>query len=137
MKNNSLHDILYINAHLKFVEHLLNVFDTAEDSKTLKDIRAEFGHKFGSTGHLLDQYFGVYRLLPLILMKEVNKNTSKPLEGVYKRIKTIRDSVAHNKFSISETGYKFGDELIAFSDFHLLLHEWENDFYREHLHVDA
>lgn len=137
MKSDPVHDILYINAHLKFVEHLLHVFDTAEESKTLKDVRVEFHSKFGSTGHLLDQYFGVYRLLPLLLMKEVNKDAGKPLEGVYKQIKTIRDAVAHKKFSISESGYKFGEEIIAFSDFHVWLHELEKDFYGENARNDA
>jgi hypothetical protein len=137
MKADPLQDILYINAHLKFVEHLLHVFDTAEDSKTLKDVRAEFHHRFGSTGHLLDQYFGVYRLLPLLLMKEVNKNAGKPLEGVYKQMKTVRDAVAHNKFSISESGYKFGDMTIAFSDFQVWLHKLENKFYRENARNDT
>lgn len=54
--------ILAINAHLKYVEYLLHVFDTYPDATTLKTIREEFENKFSTRHVLLNQNFGIYRL---------------------------------------------------------------------------
>jgi hypothetical protein len=61
--------ILAINAHLKYVEYLLLVFDTYTDETILKTIRKDFEKRFSTQHILLNPNFGIYRLLPIILMK--------------------------------------------------------------------
>lgn len=129
--------ILAINAHLKYVEYLLHVFDTATEETTLKQIREEFKKRFSTRSVLLNQNFGIYRLLPLILIKEEYKKDSKALSGVIEQIKFIRDSIAHNSFSIDENGYKFenGKQSISltYDEFVKFIHEAENEFYEERI----
>jgi len=98
---------LAINAHLKYVEYLLKVFDSYPDDATLGTIRGKFEKRFSTRHILLNQNFGIYRLLPLLLIKEEYKKDRKELVGIVDQIKTIRDSIAHNNFSIDETGYHF------------------------------
>lgn len=50
-------DILAINAHLKYVEYLLNQFDNENEDITLKEIRNKFQEKFGHKDILLNQSF--------------------------------------------------------------------------------
>ena len=69
--------ILAINAHLKYVEYLLHVFDTYSDETTLKTIREDFEKRFSTRHVLLNQNVGIYRLLPIILMKEEFKKEKK------------------------------------------------------------
>lgn len=102
--------ILAINTHLKYVEYLLHVLDTYPDATTLKTIREEFEKRFSTRHVLLNQNFGIYRLLPLILIKEEHKKDRKDLAGVIEQIKVIRDSIAHNSFSIDENGYHFKND---------------------------
>lgn len=102
--------ILAINAHLKYVEYLLHVFDTYPDATTLKTIREEFEKQFLTRHALLNQNFGIYRLLPLILIKEEHKKDRKELAGAIEQIKVIRDSIAHNSFSIDEKRYHFKND---------------------------
>jgi hypothetical protein len=132
-----MNTILAINAHLKYVEYLLHVFDTYPDATTLKTIREEFEKQFSTRHILLNQNFGIYRLLPLILIKEEHKKDRKDLVGVIEQIKCIRDSIAHNSFSIDENGYHFSSGkkslTLTFDDFAKLLHKVENDFYEEKL----
>jgi hypothetical protein len=130
--------ILAINAHLKYVEFLLHVFDTYSDETTLKTIREKFEKQFSALPVLLNQNFGIYRLLPLILIKEEYKNNKKNLEGIIEQIKFIRESVAHNNFSIDENGYCFksnkkdkNDVYLTYDEFVKFLHKVENEFYEE------
>jgi len=127
--------ILAINAHLKYVEYLLHVFDTYPDATTLKTIREEFEKRFSTRHALLNQYFGIYRLLPLILIKEKHKNDKKDLAGVIEQIKVIRDSIAHNNFSIDEKGYHFRNDKnslsLTYDEFVKFVHKVENEFYEE------
>ena len=37
-----MQDILHINAHLKYVEYLLHVFDTESEETTLGEIKSKF-----------------------------------------------------------------------------------------------
>ncbi|MDE1352074.1 hypothetical protein L9W80_18205 [Vibrio aestuarianus] len=126
-------DILSVNAHLKFVEFLLYSFDNSSDSMTLGELRSEFKEKFDVLQPLLNQNFGIYRLLPLILMKQEYKNSNEILEGNIKSIKIIRDSIAHNQFVMDETGYTFRNDketlYFSYDEFNDFLHRVENEFY--------
>ena len=130
-----MQDILSVNAHLKYVEFLLHSFDNASDDLTIGDLKNDFKDKFNTLHPLLNQNFGIYRLLPLILMKETYKNQKVELTGDIKKIKIIRDAVAHNKFSINEQGYSFKNnkEEVSFTyaEFNDFLHRIENNFYSE------
>lgn len=127
--------ILAINAHLKYVEYLLHVFDTYSEATTLKAIRDEFENRFSTRHALLNQNFGIYRLLPLMLIKEEYKKDRKDLAGVIEQIKVIRDSIAHNNFSIDEKGYHFNNDKqsisFTYDKFVEFVHKVENDFYEE------
>ena len=127
--------LLRVNAHLKYVEFLLYIFDTGSDELSLGDIKKQFKNRFNTLHPLLNQNFGVYRLLPLILIKEEYKNQKKELSGDVKKIKTIRDAIAHSNFSISEKGYSFKNDKthvdFTYEEFNAFLHRIENNFYRE------
>lgn len=127
--------ILAINSHLKYVEYLLNVFDNYPEEATLKTIREEFKKQFLTQHVLLNQNFGIYRLLPIMLIKEEYKKDRKDLVGVIKQIKVIRDSIAHNSFSIDANGYQFKNDKnclsLTYDEFVELVHTIENEFYNE------
>ena len=128
--------ILAINAHLKYVEYLLKVLDSYPDGVTLETVREEFEKQFSTQPPvLLNQNFGIYRLLPLLLIKEEYKKDRKELVGIVDQIKTIRDSIAHNNFTIDETGYHFINDKKSFSltydEFVQFVHKVENEFYEE------
>ena len=129
--------ILAINAHLKYVEYLLHVFDTAPEETTLKEIREEFEKRFSTRHALLNQNFGIYRLLPLILIKEEYKKDRRDLDGVIEQIKVIRDSIAHNSFSIGKNGYHFKNDKkslsLTYDEFVTFVHKVENEFYEERI----
>lgn len=130
-----MNEILNINAHLKYVEFLLYLFDNGNDDLTLGKIREQFLKKFGTKHILLNQNFGIYRLLPLILMKEEYKNQKIELKGDVEKIKIIRDAIAHHQFTINEQGYKFtnnsGVVSLSYDEFQKFVHKIENDFYAE------
>ena len=130
-------DILRLNAHLKYTEFLLGSFDTEPGCKTIGELRNDFEEKFLNLDRLLNQYFGICRLLPLILIKEEYKNSNKELKGDIEKIKIIRDAVVHNRFEINEGGYTFTNDRhslkIKFPEFVEFLHSNENKFYSEEM----
>ncbi|MBU0633285.1 hypothetical protein KKA17_11670 [bacterium] len=132
-----MNEILNINAHLKYVEFLLYIFDYEKDDLTLGEIRKQFFEKFGTNHDLLNQNFGIYRLLSLILIKEEYKNQKVTLEGDIQKIKIIRDAIAHHKFTINEQGYTFtsnsGTVSLNYDEFQKFIHKIENDFYGQKL----
>lgn len=134
---NFMEKILAINAHLKYVEYLLHMFDTYSDETTLKTIRKDFEKRFSTQHILLNQNFGIYRLLPIILMKEEFKKDNKELVGVTEQVKVIRDAIAHNSFSVDGNGYYFKNDKkeisMTYNEFTLFLHKVENEFYKEQL----
>ena len=66
--------ILHINAELKYIEFLLHALATGNDSKTVGEIKKDFLVKFKTElPHLLDQYFGIIRIIPLLLMRGIEK----------------------------------------------------------------
>lgn len=127
--------ILAINAHIKYVEYLLHVFDTYPDATTLKTIRDEFEKRFSTRHVLLNQCFGIYRLLPLLLIKEEYKKDKKDLLGIAGKIKVVRDAVAHNNFSIDADGYHFSNDKrtihLTYDEFVKFVHDVEKSFYEE------
>lgn len=127
--------ILEINAHLKYVEFLLHTFDEGQDDLTLGDIRSQFINTFKTLHPLLNQNFGIYRLLPLILIKEEYKNKKDKLSGDVATIKVIRDAIAHGKFTIDKNGYTFeknkGNITLSYSEFSAFIHKIENEFYSQ------
>ena len=69
-----------------------------------------------------------------MLIKEEYKRDRKPLEGIVKQIKQIRDSIAHNDFSMDENGYNFNDGKssfsLSYSELTELVHKIENNFHK-------
>ncbi|MCB4762438.1 MAG: hypothetical protein LGB78_00760 [Sulfurovum sp.] len=106
-EDKKLSDILQINAHLKYVEFLLGIFDNSPHNPTLGEIRQRFEEKFETLPPSLDQYFGIYRLIPLILIKEEYKEQSREMPD---DLKFVRNAVVHGRFSIEEKGYTFRDK---------------------------
>ena len=129
-KKNNNSDILGINANLKHLEYLLYVFDNEDEKLTLKEIRKSFTEKFKTNHSLLNQYFGIQRLLPLILMKQVNKENKIKLSGDALTMKKIRDCICHNDFTCTDEGYHFDNNILSYTDFNDLLYRIENDFYK-------
>lgn len=128
-----MNNILQINAHLKYVEYLLYQFDNESGQTTLEEIRNKFYKKFKHKDILLNQFFGIYRLLPLILIKENYKNQKKELVGDIEKIKIIRDAISHHNFQINENGYVFKNNKkeikFTYDEFEIFLHQIENEFY--------
>ena len=71
-------------------------------------------------------------LLPLILIREEYKNDSKISKEIGQKVRQIRNSIAHNDFSMNEEGYQFnnGKNSLSFtySEFIDFIHKIENDF---------
>ncbi|MFH1187714.1 MAG: hypothetical protein V1688_02510 [bacterium] len=132
---NNHNTILNLNANLKYIEYLLYIFDNENDDTRLGEIKKKFENHFSTNAPLLNQYFGLIRLIPLLLIKEVYKEERKELEGDIEKIKVIRDSLAHNNFLINEKGFIFSNDKtslkISYNDFQIFLHKIENDFYRQ------
>ena len=130
-----MNEILNINAHLKYVEFILHTFDKKSDDLTLGEIRKDFKNKFKTLHPLLNQNFGIYRLLPLMLIKEEYKNQKKELSGDIEKIKIIRDGIAHGKFLITQNGYTFNNDKdsveLTYEEFNKFLHRIENKFYAQ------
>lgn len=128
-------DILYINALLKYIEFLLHHFDCSDEKMTLKELKKIFETQYHHNDILLNQYFGIIRLMPLILIKEEYKNQKKELKDDIKKIKIMRDAVSHNNFYIDENGYSFknnkGEIKMTYPEFQIFLHKIENEFYKE------
>lgn len=129
MKN----DILYINALLKYIEFLLHHFDRSDEKMTLKELRKSFEKQYHHNDILLNQHFGIIRLMPLILIKEEYKNQNKELINDIQKIKIMRDAVSHNNFSIDKNGYSFKNKKqelkMTYLEFQKFLHKIENEFY--------
>ncbi|MCB4782368.1 MAG: hypothetical protein LGB70_05950 [Sulfurovum sp.] len=108
-EDKKLSDILQINAHLKYVEFLLGIFDNSPHNPTLGEIRQQFEEKFETLPPLLNQWFGIYRLAPLILIKAVEEYTKQNIE-ISDDLEFVRNAVAHGRFSIEEEGYIFSEK---------------------------
>ncbi|MCB4746432.1 MAG: hypothetical protein LGB68_04655 [Sulfurovum sp.] len=111
MCNNTRIDIksiMLIIANLRHIEFLLGIFDNSPHNPTLGEIRQQFEEKFETLPPLLNQWFGIYRLTPLILIKAVKEHTiTKEISG---DLEFVRNAVAHGRFSIEEEGYIFSEK---------------------------
>ena len=124
---------LQINADLKYIEFILSSFYNSDDKKTLKEIKAEFKDKFKiELPNLLNQNFGIIRLIPLLLIREDLKNSGNKYD---KNITIIRHALAHNNFSADEEGYHFssdrGDVTISYEEFVDFIYKLENNYYKK------
>ena len=128
--------VLSINAHLKFIEFIIHSIDELDDTKTIGEVKRKFRDKFNvNMPILMDQNFGIVRLVPLLLMRESLKNEKLKTQRPYdKRIDIVRHAIAHDNFSSDETGYTFisdkGSVQMGYDEFVKFVHETENDFYR-------
>ncbi|MFY9642752.1 MAG: hypothetical protein WAK07_17910 [Rhodomicrobium sp.] len=128
-------DILRMNAALKYIEFVIGIIDKADDTKTVGQLRGAFKEEFKQDlPPLIDQHFGIIRLIPLMHMVEDGylENTE---DG--KTIRAIRNAFAHDTFSCDEDGYTFlpnrpNGKLvkISYEDFVLFLWRIENEFYK-------
>ncbi len=134
---------LSINAHLKFIEHLLHELDNVDDSTTVGEIKTRFSEKFKiKMPVLLNQDWGIVRLLPLLLMRESLKNDKIATGAKYRsEIDIVRHSLAHDSFTVNSTGYKFtckkGMVTFSYAEFVAFLHNVENEFYSKSEQADA
>jgi hypothetical protein len=127
-------NILRLNAALKFIEFVIGFVDRADDAKTVGQLRREFNEKFETElPTLLNQHFGIIRLIPLMHMVEHHFLESSE-DG--KRLRAIRNAFAHNTFSYDETGYTFlpnrpsGEVVkISYEEFVPFLWRIENEFH--------
>lgn len=128
---------LSINAHLKFIEHLLYELDDADDSTTVGEIRTRFFEKFMTkVPVLLSQDWGIVRLVPLLLIRESLKNDKIYTGAKYSsEIDIVRHSLAHDSFDVNSTGYVFtckkGTVSFSYAEFVTFLHKVENEFLQQ------
>ncbi len=131
---NKNKDILQLNANLKYIEFVLNIFDNENNSINLGEIRKSFKNKFKVLNPLLNQYFGIIKLATLLFISDYYKKKNIVNVKNLDKIKIIRNSFAHNDFIVNEEGYIFknrNDELkISFNNFQKLIYQIENDFYK-------
>lgn len=133
-KPMAITETLNLNAYLKMVEFVLHSIDESNDEKNIGEIRREFHAKFDvDMDVMLNQNFGLLRLVPLMHMAEKNF-----LEGTEdgRAIKAIRNAFAHNTFSCDQNGYTFNanrdDGLsvtITYAEFVPFIYRVENAFY--------
>ena len=126
---------LSINANLKFIEFVLHAIDTATDTTTVGAIKSEFAATFKTDMPILmNQDYGVVRLIPLLLMRESLKKAKVKTNSTYdRRIDIVRHALAHDNFSCDASGYKFdsdsGSVQMSYPDFVAFIHKDENEFY--------
>ncbi|RUR24669.1 hypothetical protein [Legionella qingyii] len=131
-------NILNISSYLKFIEFTLGSVSekNADGDKTIKDIKNDFKRKFHfDLPYLLNQNFGILRLIPLLLIREYYKK-SNISDSDRKSIDIIRHALAHGNFSIDEKGYNFwcdkGEINYSFIDFQHFINKIEHEFYDHH-----
>lgn len=128
---------LALNADLKYIEFILHIIDNSDENLTISEIKKLFKEKFKTEiPALLNQNFGILRLVPLLLMRESLKNEKMKTNSQYdKRIDIIRHALAHNNFSSDEIGYKFdsdkGNCEMNYEEFIQFVSKVENDFYKK------
>jgi hypothetical protein len=130
-------DILSINAYLKHIEFLLNYIDSADESKTIGELRKDFIEKFKiDLPHMLSQNFGIVRLIPLLLIREELKNKGNQYD---RRISIVRHALAHNNFSTTDAGYEFMSDIgsikMGYSEFVEFIWQLENEFHLNKLNT--
>jgi len=139
VSNEQFRGILGFNAWYKYIEFVLGAFDQDSDQKTLGELRLEYHEKFQvKPSALLNQYFGLSRLLIICWMDEVNTNHGKPIrDDDVKSMKIIRNAVAHGDVESCPEGILFKnvkkgtEKFISYDDLVILTHKIENTFYEK------
>lgn len=102
---------LNLSSHLKYIEYVIGIVSASKsnDNLTIGDIKKSFKEKFNiSLPYLCDQNFAILRLNPMIFIKADYENDNNKLhEDVKRKIKIIRDSIAHGETKFSENGICF------------------------------
>jgi len=118
-------NILNIAAYLKFIEFVLHRVsdEKADNSKTIAELKIEFKENFHTDlTNLINQNFGIIRLLPLLFIREEYK----------KYIDIIRHAIAHGNFSINDDGYEFKSDKgilkLSYKEFLIYIHKIENEY---------
>jgi len=128
---------LAINADLKYIEFILHIIDQSDEDITIFEIKRLFKERFQTDMPvLLNQNFGILRLVPLLLMRESLKNEKIKVNVEYdKRIDIIRHALAHNNFTSNDIGYKFesakGNCEMNYDEFVQFVSKVENEFYKK------
>lgn len=77
----------------------------------------------------------MYRLIPLMFIKEENIKAQKPLDDINKTIKVMRDSFAHNNIKANNEGFTFkGNKIeikMTYEEFNEFLYKVENNYANE------
>ncbi|MBN1255282.1 MAG: hypothetical protein JXA50_08420 [Deltaproteobacteria bacterium] len=126
---------LTINADLKYIEFILHTIEKSDDGLTIFEMKRMFKERFKTDMPiLLNQNFGILRLVPLLLMRESLKNEKLKSNTKYdKRIDIVRHALAHDNFLCSEDGYEFksdkGDCKMSYDEFVKFVWQVENIFY--------
>lgn len=126
---------LAINADLKYIEFILHTIDQADEELPILEIKRMFKERFKTDMPvLLNQNFGILRLVPLLLMRESLKIQRIKTNIEYdKRIDIIRHALAHNNFTSNELGYKFesdkGNCEMSYDEFVKFVSKMEKNFY--------
>jgi hypothetical protein len=133
-------DALWLSAHLKYAEYLFNIFDTADENLTLKNIREAFLKEFRRENYpkepLSNHFFGILKIVPLMYIREIYKKEGKLSEEDMKNMSGIRNAFAHGAIESSSEGYTFtADEkkekksiTMTYEEFNAFLYRIENNF---------
>lgn len=126
---------LTINADLKYIEFILHTIENSDDKLTIFEIKRIFKERFKiDMPVLLNQNFGILRLVPLLLMRESLKNRKLKSNTEYdKRIDIVRHALAHDNFMCNEVGYEFkcekGECKMTYDEFVKFVWQVENKFH--------
>ena len=122
-------EILQFNAYLKYLEATLYEIDNANADLTIEELKKNVYKKFRFQYPLLNQYFGLVRLLILVQIRE-NLKKDKSLDP---RVHIIRHAISHGNIDINKDEFTFrsdkGDCELSFKEFNNFIHDLENDYY--------
>ncbi len=127
-------EILQLNGYIKWIEFILASYQNEPEETTLKQIKDRFEEKFSFRDFIpLSQYFAIFRLIPLLQIREHYKG----MEGEpNKSIKIIRHALAHGNFDLKEQGRisfesKAGNITFTYDEFNEFVYKIENEFYKK------
>ncbi len=126
-------EILQLNGYIKFVEFILASYQNEPEETTLKQIKDSFQETFRFRDFTpLNQNFAIFRLIPLLQIREHYKGT----EGEpNKSIKIIRHALAHGNFELKKEGITFnadaGKKMFTYDEFNEFVYKIENEFYKK------
>lgn len=124
---------LALNAHLKYIEFVLHHMDFSSGDFYTPTVKMQFKEKFKrDMPVLLNQYFGLIRLIPLMYITEHKKFDESDRE----KLVVIRNAFAHDDIFFDQSGYTFKanragnqDVLMTYYEFNIFIHRIENFSY--------